>query len=594
MTWQIAVENVAGLRSGRATIEPGLNVVRGSNWTGKSSFIAALETALGTATPLTEGQDHGEVTLETTDRRVQLELTRDGDGIVRRGVPLLSDDYDVVRADLYACLDDDNPLRQAVRRGENLEQFLTEPLDLENVDERIADLKAERRRVTSERDGAEEAARRLPTVEERIGTLEDDVEGLRERLESIDGPDSETGGEREALSEARAELDRVAARVERLESSVERTEETTEEKRAALDDLEPPPADDVDAELAEAREELASLQADAEVLQTLHSANRLVLDEDRLELIADVEHDLAGKSVTCWVCGDDAHRETIADRVEALGDELSEVRAAAERARDRVEELEARREKRAQAERRRATLQEDLAELESTLDERRGRLADARTRRQELAERVESLSAAVEESVEAVTDVESEIKYREAELEEARDERATLESRAEQLERLQDRETELTEGIEALRNRKDELRRRAREAFDDAMGDLLDRFDTGFETARLTPSFDLVVARDGREASLDALSEGELELLGFVAALAGYESFEVADTVPVLLVDGVGSLATANLATLVAYLEDRTEYLVVTAHPEDSPVEGTVIDPAEWTVVSDEVESRSS
>ena len=90
-----------------------------------------------------------------------------------------------------------------------------------------------------------------------------------------------------------------------------------------------------------------------------------------------------------------------------------------------------------------------------------------------------------------------------------------------------------------------------------------------------------------REASLDALSEGELELIGFVAALAGRQSFDVAETLPLLLVDDVGGLADDNLHTLIDYLHERTEYLVFTAYPEYTAFEGQEISPDEWTVAND-------
>lgn len=144
----------------------------------------------------------------------------------------------------------------------------------------------------------------------------------------------------------------------------------------------------------------------------------------------------------------------------------------------------------------------------------------------------------------------------------------------------------LTEEITDLRNRKEEVKRRIREAFSSALDDLLEQFDTGFETARLTSTFDLVVARDGREAQLDALSEGERELLGFVAALAAYDAFDVGERVPVMLLDGLGGLASGNLQILVEYLADRTEYLVLTAYPEYEGFDGNELSPSDWQVVS--------
>lgn len=595
MTWNIDIENVAGILNGGATIEPGLNAVRGSNWQGKSSFIEAVKTALGTSTELTEGEERGGVTLRTPDREVAVDLVRENGTVRRSGTPYLDDEYDAVRAELFACLDERNAVRGAVRRGENLEDVLMRPLDFQNIDERIADLKRERERVSSELSGAREAKKRLPAVQEQVTQLEKEIDELREKREEVASGDADSdpdGGDgdetaRQQLSGARTERSRAESRIDRLEGTIERTADRLEERRSELESLEIPEDDDVESELAAAREELQRIKQDAEVLQSVYSANEMVLKENRLDLLTDVERELTGDTVTCWTCGSDAQQADLEERLDALGDEITRLRAETEQYRDQVEELEARREEIKQAERRRRDLKAEIAELEETLADRRQSLSDAEDRFEAADERVEELSNAVDEAVEEISDVESEIKYREAELKDTRDELAELENRAERVETLDAENERIRTEVEALRNRKDEIKRRAREAFDDAMADVLSRFDTGFETARLTSEFDLVVARDGREASLDALSEGELELIGFVAALAGYESFDVGDVVPLLLVDGVGGLADDNLHTLIEYLQDRTEYLVFTAYPEYTAFEGREIDPDGWEVATD-------
>jgi hypothetical protein len=142
--------------------------------------------------------------------------------------------------------------------------------------------------------------------------------------------------------------------------------------------------------------------------------------------------------------------------------------------------------------------------------------------------------------------------------------------------------------------RKPSIKRRTRESFDDAIEEVITQFDTSYGTARLTPDFDLVVARDGREASLDALSEGEVELLGFVAALAGYEAFAVQDRVPVLLVNRLGGLDDSNLHARIEYLRGRAEYLVFTAYPEHAAFDSHDIDPGDWVVVSDDGQSAKA
>lgn len=589
MTWTVTIENIAGIRRGSATLEPGLNAVRGTNWQGKSSFIRSLKTGLGTDRSLTEGEDRGRVELAMGDDAISVGVERDGTRIATDGTPYLTNEYDVARAELYACLDEANPVRRAVQNGDNLEDVLTRPLDFQNIDQQIAELKREREQVKTELAQAEEAKKRLPSVQERVTQLEADIEEKRDALEVTAGADDgDQTDARDRLSQTRAEHDQLTSRIERYERSIERLEEALAEKRAELESLDSPADADVEEELAAARDELTAVRKDVEIVQSLYSANKRILREDRLDLLTDVDRGLVSDDLTCWVCDGDVTRETLEARVEEMSEKVSSLRAEVETRRDRVEELEARREQVTQAERRRTDLEDEIADHERTLSERRESLADARDRHETLEATIEELAEQVEETAATVTDIESEIKYREAELEEARDELETLESRAAKLEARENDREQLTEEIEELRNRKDRIKHRAREAFDEAMDDVLARFDTGFETARLTADFDLVVARRGREANLDALSEGELELLGFVAALAGYESFDVAEAVPLLLVDGVGSLADDNLRTLVEYLRERAEYLVFTVHPEYGDFDAHEIAPTDWDIVHDE------
>lgn len=347
MTWTFDIDNIAGIRNGEATLERGLNAVRATNWRGKSSFLRAIETAMGTEQSLTEGAEVGSVRLQTDDETYHVDLKRRRGAICRNGNPYLTDPYDAACAGVYAFLGENNEVRHAAPNGENLEAVLTRPLEFENINERIAELKQERAQAETELDHAEDAAAELAGVK----STSDDLEARYQHL------------------------------------------------RQCRDDL------------------------------RARAANR-----------------------------------------DSLRDELEEL------------------------------------------------------------------------SVE----------------------------------------------IERLRTRKDDIKRHTREAFDDAIEEVITRFDTSYGTARLTPDFGLVVARDGREASLDALTEGEVELLGFVATLAGYEAFAVQGRVPVLLMDRLGGLNDSNLHALIQSLRGRAEYLVFTAYPEHAAFDGHDIDPGDWVVVSDD------
>jgi len=586
MTWDLAVEHIGGIVSAEVTLEPGVNAVKASNWQGKSSFVDALKTVLGVARPLTDGAQQGHVHYRGPERTGTVELTAGEDGVERSGGPYLEDEYDVVRARLFACLGEANEVRAAVRAGDDLAQTLLRPLDFENIDARIEDRKRERDRIDSERTRAQEAKNRLPAIQERVTRLESEIASLREQRDELAEGDDADASAQDDLAQAESEYDRVENRVDRLADSLERTESKLDAKREELASMETLEDDEVASQLEETRETLADRRRDKTVLESVHSATEMVISEGRLDLVTDIQRELAGDTLDCWTCGAETETETVESRLAALRERVASVTAEVGTLQERVEQLEAKRERVAQNRKRRETLERDIAQLEEKRADDRASLADARDRLTDLQERIDGLSAAVDESRDRLTDVESDLKYREAELEDARSDLADLEARAADLERLEaERETVVSE-LERLRDRKSTVRRETRAAFDRQLGAVLDRFDTGFETARLTPEFDLIVARDGRETTLNALSEGERELLGFAAALAGYETFEVADVSPFLLVDRVGGLADDNRRALVEYLRGTADYLVVTTYPEHDTGRGNELDPSQWQVAS--------
>ena len=596
MTWQLDIENIRGIRTGSAEIDPGVNALRAENWQGKSSLLAAIKTAMGIDTALMEGADSGEVTLRTESDTYSVELRREDGSVVRSGTPYLEAEYDQICADLFAALDETNDVRRAVRDRENLESILTYPLDFENIDQKIAERQRERDSVETELERARAAAEKLPEVTERVTELESQLEELRDRRESLDSPDTdETLSEkRDRLSDIRAKRNRLTERIERLENSVERTTEKLEEKRAELDSLTVPDAEDIEAELEAVQEEFDVVERDRNLLQGVYTANKRVVDEGRVDLLTDVDRGLLEDSMICWVCESEADLETVRSQLEGLREKISTLQSKEAEYRDRIDELQDRRDAIEAKREQKRDLETEIPRLEGTLSDRKESLESSQERLAELDERIDELEDSVDEIDETRTDLESEIKYKQSELEEARAEQAELEAESERREELEEKRDSITAEIDELRARKDTVKRETREAFDEAIKSIIERFDTGFESARLTAGFDLVVARQGREASLDALSQGELELLGIVAALAGHEAYGVGAVTPVLLLDDLGRLSDKNVDQLVAYLSDRAKYLVFTSYPEHSAFEGTEITLEDWSVISEDDEARTT
>jgi hypothetical protein len=177
----VRITNIGGILNGSAEIDPGINTVQASNWQGKSSFVRAIGTAFGVRAPLTEGQETGEVAVDLDGDTHTVRLERDGRNVVRRGDPVLDDEYDRLLVDLFAVLDEDNEVRRAVRTGGNLEEVLTRPLDVADIDRRIGELRDERDSVEIEIRRAEEQADRVVSLTRRRNELRSELEALRER-----------------------------------------------------------------------------------------------------------------------------------------------------------------------------------------------------------------------------------------------------------------------------------------------------------------------------------------------------------------------------------------------------------------------------
>jgi len=592
MTWHLEIENIAGIHRGEATIESGVNAVRASNWQGKSSFLTAIETAFGTETSLTEGQDHGHVDLEIDDTTYAVDLDRTNGTITQSGDPYLTDDVDRVCADLFAFLDETNEVRQAVRVGENLEDLLTRPLDFENIDEQIADLKAEQKQVEAELDRAQNAANRLPRLQERVTSLESQLEDLQEEWDELDNEASSDSDARDELSNLRAQLEKTKTDINRYESTADRVGDELEAKKEELETLDVPTHEELEDDLEDLQSDLHEIERDKELLQSIYEVNQRVLEEDRLSLLTDVSHDMLSDQLACWICGNDTSREEVEAQLDSISDRLNSLRDQESTLRTKVNELQEKQQTVRDAERKERDLRDRIGELESQLDDAQTNLESARERKASLEAQIDELEDQVSETQDHATDLQSEIKYTEAELEDARDELETVKSEASQRDVLEEELESLRSEVEDLRTRKERVKRNTRDAFDSALSDILTRFDVGFETARLTDNFDLIVARGGREASLDALSEGERELLGIIAALAGHEAFDVADRVPVMLLDGHTGLDDTNIHHLVDYLSERVDVLVLSAFPEYDAFEGHEVTPTNWETISygDDVE----
>lgn len=589
MSLRLEIENIAGIRFGEATLDPGVTSIRGSNWQGKSSFIKAIQTAMGTISPLTEGAQTGGIHVELDDRTVSISLTRSGTSVSRSGEPFLTDPYERRCAELFAFIGENNEVRNAVRSGKNLEAVLTGPLDLADIDRRIRQYQEESAVVERQLNEARQAKNRLTSLDRDLDALNKKLEKLRRERDLLleTANDADLSELHERLATLRGERSQVEDLIRRSEDSIDRTKKTLTERYESLEEVEVPTNGEISQRIVDEREELSTLEHEKELLETLYSANQRIIREGRLDLLANIDHRLLSDEVDCWICGQKTAASVIEEQLEAMRDRLDVLDGDIEDRFNRVSALEEQREGIRRARRDQQDLQGEIQHLEDTLTDRMESLESAEDRLAVLNERITDLEDEIGEADDQLTSIESEIKYREHQLEDLQGDIESTRNKAEFVGSLEVQLQNLHSEINRLRTTRSNIREEARRAFDTAVENVVSNFETGFESARLTGNFDLIVARDGREVDLNALSEGERELLGVVAALAGFEAYDVGDIVPIMALDGLGALANDNLERLTEFLEVRTDYLVVTVYPENDAIGDQEIDPGSWTIVSE-------
>ena len=610
--WRLDVRNVGGIDRASVTLDPGVTVVAGANATNKSSLLGSLGGVLGGPhPPLRGGCDDGAVTLDTDGGRYTLDLRRrEGETVVADATPYAEASTLV---DLFVALGEENPIRRAVVDGGDLHDLLMRPVDTEEIDAEIERLQARRDGIDERIAALDERVDELPELEVRAATLAERRDNVTARLDeqrdAIDEADYREAAEttRELLDDltsARSERERLRERRE----TKRRAAESLREDRAAVEERlaesTPDGAESVEARLAEIETELRRLRdrkgrldETINALSPIVELNQGVLTDGERPPgfgAADVvsELDPESESVTCWTCGQSAERAEIEAQVEAVGAILDEKRAERTAVESRIEDrraeradLDARREEHADLEARRRRLEREIEERERALSELDDRIGDVSDRIEALEAELETTDAAGDlvDRHRTVSDLEYERGRLERELADVgADIEAAEDARAER-ESLREEREAVTTRLAACRERVERIERETVETVNDCLARVLGRLDyRGIERVWIERReegsetvFDLQVVRttdDGSvyRAAVDTLSKSEREVVGLVTALAGYLVYDVAETVPIVVVDAIEMLDAARIGGLLDFFADHARYVVAAVLPEEA------------------------
>jgi predicted nucleic acid-binding Zn-ribbon protein len=607
----LSIRNIGGIHDKRVTLDQGITLLTGPNATNRTSLLRAFSGALGgSAGVLRRGADTGQVTLTVDDVEYTRQYERIKNTVHSTGAPY-TDDETVI--DLFVSLLEDNPIRQAVRSGDNLTDLLLAPVDTDELESKIASLRSERKRVDERLNSIDRERKRLPKLEERradiqeeISAIESKLDELRARTEDVDTSETESEG----LESIRREFEETQTDLRRTESELETQRSIREELESDLEEIR-----DELAELNLRQDELEEVKQDIERLQgretelsttinelsTISKQNRDVLAGDDTiisELVLDdskvSELDPESQSIECWTCGSQVERQAITSQLEAIERLTDEKRDERREVRSKLGELRSRRDKIEQEIAQHQELTDRETEIQRGLEERADAISElvdeAESLREKLAEKQSELEAARTEDTdteldlyEEVSDLEYERGQLEQELRDVDDDISEIEYQLGKYDELQARREDLTEELESLRSRIETIERETVETFNQQMETVLDRLayeniarvwlerrKTGTDT-----TFDLHIVREDEsgtvyEDSVDHLSESEREVIGIVVALTGYLTHDVQEQTPVLLLDSLEAIDAARIEELVECIESKSEFLVVALLEEDA------------------------
>lgn len=592
---ELDIQNIGGISDASFSFGPGTTLVVGRNASNKTSLLRSVQFALGAdEIPVRSGADLASVRLSLDDTEIQRQARRNGAGYEISDDSWLSDPDDTDLVNQFACLLGTNPLRSAVEKGEDVESLLKEPIDIEA-------LESERSEKMSRKRDLRRDVERLDDIDERLADHTDELAETRERIETLDSElddlyaeqnDTETDDERleelrEQRTDLRTERENYRDQIDELEETIDRL---TDRRSTVESDLETARehADSHDIERLKqkresVREELTEITERIDILQSVLSANRELLDSEYAGSLG-YEPGLVDDELSCWACGNPAPRSDFEDTVDELQEVLKQDKQRKREREPELSDIENDIEAATDARRRVQKLESDLTDIDQQLQQRRDSLEQKRTELERIEAELDDIADEIEthesERAESRSDLATEIEETRLELQTLRRDAERLEETIEDLESKRDERErkraeieQLSADIRSLTDRIENQEQELRDVFNETMDDLIDALDfERIERVRLTGNFDIVIARevDGvvREDSIEHLAESERAVIGLVLGLAGFLVYDVDEVSPLLLVDSLGAFDASRTERLIEYFTDTTRFLLAAVHPE--------------------------
>ena len=623
----LVVRNIGGIDGTEATFEPGVTVLAGRNATNRTSLLQAIMAAHGSddVSPKADAEE-GHVELAIDGETYTRTVERRNGRLETSGDPYLDDP---TVADLFAFLLESNQARRAVLTDADLREVIMRPIDTDEINADVDRLLEQRRQIDEQLDDLDALKDRLPALEEERTQLQDRIEEKTSELADVEAEveaadaDVDQGREEQAeledrletLQERRSELDDIRYELETEQDSLDSARADKREVDTEYGELPETPAGDIeelDARIDELRTRKQTLESELNELQSVIGFNQERLQEggsgfldaldDGSENTDVTDELLPDETVTCWTCGSDVEAGQIEATVETLQDlsqrrvgDINEVEDELDEHTSERSELEDHQRQRERLERRQTDLEEAIEDTEDRIDE----LTD---RREAVHQEIEAIEAEIEalenDAYDEILDLHKEANQLEYDIGSLENDLDRVEENITRIEGRLDEETALdaerdavNEEIEDLRTKIERIERQAIEEFNDRMAAVLElleydnlarvwleRTEREVTEGRRTVTksvFELHITRQTDsgatyEDAVGNLSESEREVTGLIFALAGYLAHDVYEDVPFMLLDSLEAVDATRIGSIVEYLAEVSEYLVVALLEEDA------------------------
>lgn len=625
----VAADNIGGINHTEKRLPPGVTILAGENATNRSSFLQAIMAGLGSdRVSLKADADDGQVSLQVDDQTFTRTLTRtDRNAVIIGGDPYLNEE-DATLANLYAFLVEDNEVRQAIKRGDNLYDILMRPVDKAEIERQQRQLKERRESIEKDIKNAEAAADEVIELEKERTRLQGRIEILEEEIEDLDAEVEELEAKANKQEETNDEIDVLQTQIDEkqrerqgIKSDIQEKQQRITKKRNRLDEIGVP--DISKAELESKKKSLESKQDDLYDKQaTLKDWESSITDaqqlnEDVLEgrlkldrILSNLDSEdipngplsngdsreltnqlTEADTVFCQACGSSVDKdqiEIVNEQYKAMASALYEQHATLQEEIDDLDKemnnIRAKLNDYKKARETREELENDISRYE---DEIAGKKETVETLDEEIAE-LESERDALEPSpvFEELIETKSERQSKEAELSRLETKLTQIESKivskeneTEREETLREQKEDIQEELNELRTKIDEIESELVSQFNEEMENVLELLDykniARVWLDRREEEFRLTITRettDGTayEDQIGNLSESERNVIGLVVALTGYLVHDVHEICPVMVLDSIEMIDGARINRLIDHFSSYQGYLVATLLPGDA------------------------